>query len=73
MNVPSMISPALSFVLAFSTVTAPSAPTCSMRTSVASGTVTDRSLPKKSPPLIEATWVWESADQAPIECGWVRA
>jgi hypothetical protein len=51
----------------------PSAATSSMRTSVAS-TVTDFSLEKKSPlPFIEPTRVLESADHAPILCGWALA
>ena len=46
--------------------------TCSMRTSVGSATVTDRSVERKSPSLIVDTCVWESDDHAPIECGCLR-
>ncbi|CAB4793011.1 unannotated protein [freshwater metagenome] len=73
MKVPSMISPACRDNLALSTVTLPSVATSSMRTSVAVGTVTDFSLPKKSPPVMVLTWVLESADHLPIECGCLRA
>ena len=68
----SMISPAWrgSF---FSTVTVPSAATCSMRASVAWAMVTDCSLWKKSPAPMVATWVRESDDQAPMRCGFWRA
>ncbi len=68
----SMTSPASSGVEAFRTVIAPSAATCSMRTSVGSATVTERSVERKSPPSIVATWVLESDDHAPIECGCLR-
>ena len=51
----------------------PSAPTSSMRTSVASATVVDCSLLRKSPDIIVLTWVFESGDHAPIECGCLRA
>ena len=50
-------SPALRGVLSFSTCTEPSVFTSSMRTVVAAETVTDFSLPKKSPSLSEATLV----------------
>ena len=36
-------------------------------------TVTDRSLERKSPAPMVATWVLESGDHAPIECGCLRA
>ena len=44
-----------------------------MRSVPADSTVTERSLARKSPPLIVATWEAESADQAPIEWGLARA
>ena len=36
-------------------------------------TVTDVSVERKSPSLIVETCERESGDQAPIECGWLRA
>ena len=51
----------------------PSAPTNSIFTSVAAGTVTDFSFEKKSSLPMVATLVFESADHAPIECGCLRA
>ena len=39
----------------------------------ASGTMTLRSLCRKSPASIVATRVRDSGDQVPIECGWERA
>ena len=51
----------------------PSAATCSIRTSVIGGTVTERSVERKSPSCIVVTCERESGDQAPIECGWLRA
>ena len=50
-------------------MTSPSALTNSILTVVASGTVTDCSFEKKSSWPIVVTAVFESADQAPIECG----
>jgi hypothetical protein len=44
-----------------------------MRTSVGSATVTEASVERKSPSAIVATWVLEPGDQAPIECGCLRA
>ena len=35
--------------------------------------MTDRSVERKSPSLIVETWECESRDQAPIECGCLRA
>ena len=69
MTVASRISPACSATGGRSTVTAPPSATCRIVTSVAAPTVTDRSLDRKSPASMVATWVWESADQAPILWG----
>ena len=52
----------------------PSSPTSSMRSDPsASTTVTDCSLERKSSAVMWATLVFESGDQAPIECGCFRA
>ena len=56
-----------------STVTAPSAPTCSIRSVVVAAIVTDFSVERKSPSPIVETCVLESFDHAPIECGCLRA
>ena len=68
----STISPASTGREAFSTVTASPA-TCSIRRTSSADIVTDRSEWKKSPSLIIDTWLAEPVDQAPIECGWLRA
>src|ERR1035437_1031335 len=86
MNVPSRISPAWRVSLSLRTtvcaalaITSGDAPagagdgTNSMRTVVAAGTVTDFSLEKKSLWPRVATEVFESGDQAPMECGCLRA
>jgi hypothetical protein len=73
MTAASMISPASSGVDAFRTLTSPSAPTSSIRTSSASPTVTDRSVERKSPPSMVATCDRESADHAPMRGGCLRA
>ncbi len=52
-----------------STRTEPSAWTNSMRTVVVAVTVTDCSLPKKSPSLMAATRVLDAGVQTPMECG----
>ena len=69
----SITSPVWSDSPSLSTVVVPSAAACSIRTVVASGTVTDCSVLKKSPSLIVETCEAESRDHAPIECGWCRA
>ena len=73
MNVPSTISPSCTGTDALSTVSVPSLATCSMRRSSAASIVTDCSFERKSCWPIVTTWVLESADQAPIECGCLRA
>ena len=67
-----MTSPASSGVDSLSTVTVPSSATCSIRTSSSAATVTDFSVERKSPSAIVATWVLESDDHSPMECGWAR-
>jgi hypothetical protein len=59
-NVPSSTSPACSDSEPLSTVTMPSLATCSIRTVVAAGSVTDTSR-RKSLALMVDTWVFESA------------
>ena len=54
-------------------VTVPSPASSSMRRSSAASIVTDCSFERKSWAPIVATWVFESGDQAPIECGCLRA
>ena len=73
MTAPSMISPARTGSSGLRTVTVPSVATCSMRSVSAASRVTEVSLWRKSPLSMVATWVFESADQAPIECGCLRA
>ena len=68
MTAPSKISPATTFT-SFSTVTVPSSATCSIRSSSSASSVSDCSVERKSPSPIVATWVLESFDQSPIECG----
>ena len=68
---PSTISPSTTGT-SLSTVTVPSSATCSIRSSSSASSVTDCSVERKSPSLIVATWVLESFDQSPIECGWLR-
>ena len=69
----STISPASTGTRSLSTVTAPSAPTCSIRSSSSASTVTERSVERKSSAPIVTTWVRDSPDHAPIECGCERA
>ena len=69
MNVPSSTSPAFSAILSFRTVTVPLLSVNSIRTVVASGTVTDFSLVAKSPRLMVATCAFESGVQRPSLCG----
>ncbi len=59
--------------MSFSTVTVPSAATCSTRTSVGSSTVTLSSVWRKSSASIVATCDLLSEDHSPMECGWLRA
>ena len=68
MRVASSTSPARSSSPSLRTVTVSPA-TCSMRTVVAASRVTDVSFERKSPSLIVATCVGESADQARSRCG----
>ena len=69
MKVPSTTSPASTGSDSLSTVTVPSAATCSMRSVSSASSTTDFSLEKKSSLPIVATLVFESGDQAPIRCG----
>ena len=54
-------------------MTVPSAATCSIRSVSASATVTEVSECRKSPSSMVDTCEADSGDQAPIECGWLRA
>ena len=72
MTAASTISPASTGKLR-SSVLVPSADTCVIVSVVGSDTVVDVSECRKSPSLMVATWLCESGDQAPIECGCVRA
>jgi hypothetical protein len=69
----STTSPACTDSPSLSTVVEPSVPTSSMRSVSAAGMVTDSSLERKSPSPIVATWLRDSDDHAPIECGFFRA
>ena len=69
----STISPAFTFTLSFSTVTVPSAATSSIFSAPSAASVADCSLPKKSPAAMWATCDFESALQAPMRCGCLRA
>ena len=73
MNVPSTTSPASTLTPSLSTVSVPSAATCSMRQGVVGGSTTDFSLEKKSSLPMVATLVLESVLHAPIRCGCVFA
>ena len=73
MNVPSTTSPASTGTDSLSTVTVPSAETCSMRRVSSASITTDFSLERKSCSPMVATLVFESAVQAPIRCGWAFA
>ncbi len=55
MTLPSSTSPASTFIGALSSVVVPSAETCSIETSVVAGTVTERSVERKSPSLMVET------------------
>ncbi len=68
-TVPSTTSPASTFRPLFSSVVWPSAPTKRMVSVSSAGSTTDCSLWRKSSASIVATFVFESDDQAPIECG----
>ena len=72
-RVASTTSPASTGTDSRSTVTAPSAPTSSIRSVSSFSRTTDFSLPRKSPDSMWATLVFDSGDQAPIECGCLRA
>jgi hypothetical protein len=68
----SMTSPASSGVDSLRTVTVPSADVLDAH--VGGGVDGDRrSVERKSPPSIVATWVRESLDHSPIGCGCLRA
>ena len=67
MTAASTISPSFTAKSPLRTVTVPSPSTCSMRTVPAAAMVTDFSVERKSPPVMVATLVLESADQAPME------
>ncbi len=69
MNVASTTSPASTFVSGLSTVTVPSAASCSMRRVSSASMTTDCSLERKSSLPMVATLVLESLLQAPIRCG----
>ncbi len=73
MKVPSTTSPSSTFSPSLRIVSVPSAPTCLMVSSSAAGSTIDFSLLRKSLTPIVATFVLLSEDQAPIECGWLRA
>ena len=70
---PSTISPASTGTDSFSTVIVPSGATCSIRSSSSPANVIDRSVERKSPSPIVATWVFDPVDHSPIECGCLRA
>ena len=73
MTAASRTSPARSAMPSLSTVTLPSAATCSIAPTPSAAAVTDCSVERKSPPDIVATCDLESGDHAPIECGCLRA
>ena len=73
MKVASTTSPASTGIDSLSTVTVPSAATCSMRSVSSASMTTDFSLERKSSLPMVATLVFESGDQAPMRCGCVRA
>ena len=73
MTVASTISPSRTLTFSFSTVVEPSSPVSSMRRSPAFSITADLSLWRKSSASMWATFVLESADHAPIECGCERA
>ena len=73
MTAASRTSPASTGKSGLSTVTSPSAETCSIRTVPSPATVTDSSVERKSPSLMVQTCDWDSEGHAPIECGWWRA
>ena len=71
--VASTTSPASTGTDSRSTVTVPSSATCSMRSVPSASTTAEVSLERKSPDVMCATLVLDSGDQAPMECGWLRA
>ena len=73
MTVASTISPASTGIASLSTVTVPSAASCSMRRVSSASITTDLSLDLKSCSPMVATLVRESWLQAPIEWGCLRA
>ena len=72
-TVASTTSPASTGTAGLSTVTLPSAATCSTRRVSAASITTDCSPARKSSAPIVATLVFDSGDQAPMECGCWRA
>lgn len=56
-----------------STVVVPSSPCSSMRSVPSSATTADFSVERKSSTPMVATFVFESAVQAPMRCGWALA
>ena len=73
MRVASTTSPPSTGTDSLSTVSVPSSATCSMRSVSSAAITTDCSLWRKSPSVMVATLVRESALQAPMECGCLRA
>ncbi len=69
----STTSPASTGTDSRSTVVVPSAASSSMRSAPASAITVDFSVERKSFAPMVATLVLESADQAPMRCGWVLA
>ena len=72
-TVPSMTSPARTGKAFFRTLTEPSSRTSWMAMVPSASMTTDFSLERKSSLPMVATLVLESADQAPMECGFWRA
>ncbi len=69
----STTSPASTGTDSRSTVVAPSSATSSIRSVPSVSSTAEVSLERKSSALMWATLVFDSGDQAPIECGWLRA
>ena len=72
-TVASTISPASTGTDSRSTVVVPSSPTSSIRRLPSAATTADFSFDRKSSASMCATLVLDSGDQAPMECGWLRA
>jgi hypothetical protein len=73
MTAASTTSPARTGTDSRSTVVVPSSPASSMRSEPASEITTDFSVERKSSTPMVATFVFESALQAPMRCGWALA